>query len=326
MPLNVALLRRDMNQLAVETWQKIDTGDRQGTRFREDSLTDHNLWILARDHPGLNLRRFNQSEEKSTGADWEWWIGADSMGWICLKIQAKRNYGASYPRLDHPGDSDGDYQYDTLINSCSRDGEYPLHVFYNGWSRRSFGSDSGWPQSARWRACTGNLTPPKCRHAHTLHYGCAIVSSFAVRAVHSQGGKGRRLVEKHLSNALPWSYLFGRVGLFGRFKTDGPEPVPNHATSDWLDWMQLGLDAMVREWQVGTPRRGIRQSADGALPRLGLPFYADAVRRGSIEDSVVDVRGAPTNAARVIVLDVDAGADDGTEEEEGDPDPLDLWY
>jgi hypothetical protein len=85
-PLNVTRLRCDMNRLAVETWRKNDTGDRQGVRFREDSLTDHSLRVLARDHPGFNVHRFNQSEEKRTGADWEWWIGADSTGWICLSL------------------------------------------------------------------------------------------------------------------------------------------------------------------------------------------------------------------------------------------------
>jgi hypothetical protein len=313
-----------MDRLAIETWRKIDTGDRQGITFREDSLTDHNLWVLVRDHPGLNVHRFNQSEEKRTGADWEWWIGADSTGWICLRIQAKRNYGISYPRLDHPGNDDDDYQYDTLINSCWQDGQYPLHVLYNGWHRHAFGTDNGWPRSARWLPCTGDLRPPKCRHAHPMHFGCAVVSSFAVRAVHSPGGKDRRLVAPHISNAKPWSHLFGLVGPFGRFKTDARKPHRGSATYEWLDWVQSKLDAMAREWQGGGSRRAGRASTGSEHPRLSLPPYADAVRRRTVEESVVYEEGMRPAATRVMVLDADAD-DEPEEQSEEIQDPFSLW-
>lgn len=325
MSLNVNKLRRDMDRLAVDTWRKIETGDRQGIRFREDSLTDHNLWTLARDHPGLNVYQFSQREERKTGADWEWWIGADSTGWICLRIQAKRNYGKSYPQLDHPGNNDDDFQYDTLINSCGRDGEYPLHVLYNGWHQYAFGADNGWPENASWLACAGGLRPPKCRHAHPMHYGCAVVSSFAVRAVHSRGGKDRRMVAPHVSNARPWSYLFGRVSPFGRFKADDREPHVGLATDEWLDWVQDHLDAMAREWRVdvGGPLRARRVATERLYPRLQLPAYAHAVWRGAPEESVI-YQGIAPNAAWVAVLDIEAdeGADERSEETQ---DPFNLW-
>jgi hypothetical protein len=324
-PLNVGKLRRDMNRLAVETWRKIEIGDRQGIRFGEDSLTDHNLWTLAQDHPGLNVYRFSQRQEKNTGADWEWWIGADRTGWICLRIQAKRNYAMSYPRLDHPGNNDDDFQYDALINSCSRDGQYPLHVLYNGWHRHAFGTDNGWPEAADWLACAGNLRPPNCRHAHPMHYGCAVVSSFAIRAIHGRGGKDRRLVASHVSNAKPWSYLFGRIGQFGRFKTDDREPQIGFATDEWLDWVQNHLEGMALDWQVGIggPVRARRAASERAYSRLPLPAYAQAVRLGGLEESVIYREFTP-NAAWVAVLDVEV--DEATDElsEEGQ-DSFNLW-
>jgi len=160
MTLRVHDLRRDMNELATETWLKIATGDPRGLRFGENALTDHNLWILDQKHAGLNVHHFNQYEEKKSGADWEWWIGSASTGWLCLRIQAKRVQRKTYPELDHPGSGDNDHQYDTLIDSCDlTQGQYPLHVFYNGWTQSYFGDPAGWAKPAKWRACPRNAAP-----------------------------------------------------------------------------------------------------------------------------------------------------------------------
>ena len=107
-----------MDRLSRETWRRVMVGDASGIKFREDSITDQNLFELMESHPQLAVRRFTQNREKKVGADWEWWIGSDRLGWFRLRIQAKRVHEASYKELDHPGAEDGDYQYQTLIQGC----------------------------------------------------------------------------------------------------------------------------------------------------------------------------------------------------------------
>ncbi|MET8838036.1 DUF6615 family protein [Micromonospora sp. NPDC004540] len=323
-------LRRDMNDLAVETWRKIETGDAQGLTFGENSLTDHNLWTLAQKHPGLNVHRFSQNREKETGADWEWWIGSMAQGWLCLRVQAKRAYRRTYPELDHAGNGDDDYQYDTLINSCNvMTGEYPLHVFYNGWKRKYFGHDSGWAAPAKWRACSGNAEPGKCWHAHPVHYGCAVASSFAVKAVHDLHGSNRRMVTAHLSWALPWSYLFGRSCLGRRVRTDAAEPKVATGTPEWLDWVQANLDSLVGELPADAGVRprlpGSRQTDDRRQRRAEqLPAYANAVRRGTAQDSIQEISFLSPAASCVIVLDLDEERGEG-DDQTGDFFDYEAW-
>jgi len=149
MAIAIKRLIRDMDQLALATWNKIELSDRAGLRFGEESITDHNLLTLALGHPDLIVHRYSQNREHKVGADWEWWIGSDPTGWLCLRIQAKKVKGTVYPELAYPGDADEEYQYDTLIRSCNpRRGEHPLHVFYNGWAKGKFHRNTYWATPA----------------------------------------------------------------------------------------------------------------------------------------------------------------------------------
>lgn len=307
-----------MNDLAEETWSKISTGGPRGLNFGEDSLTDHNLWILDRQHPGLNVHHYNQSEERYSGADWEWWIGSDARGWICLRIQAKRIYKKSYPQLDHPGEGDSDYQYDTLIDSCDLShGQYPLHVFYNGWAKDHFGDQTGWAKPANWLACPRSAQPGDCIHADVEHYGCAVSSSFSVKRIHDKRDGNRRLVTQHISWSVPWSYLFGNEPLaseyarryekFELYHDGGEYDDEIEATRHWLDWVQRSLDLMtLRAFEGDSPdwANALRRIPFSQRRFARLPGYANVVRLGIAEDSIRDVTLA--NARMVIVLDSDA--------------------
>lgn len=199
-----------MDRLASETWRKVEFGDQSGIKFREDSLTEHNLLQLRMVHPQLKVRRFNQSQEKTVGADWEWWVGSPTERWYCLRIQAKRAHGSAYKYLDHPGVKLGSYQYETLIDSCKRtSGMYPFHVFYNGLDWRREGSSG----LAKIDAMMGSPYWPTqaSRQNHEL-FGCSALSSHAVHALHNPGGRDRSLVNRYLKVSMPWSQLFQSSG------------------------------------------------------------------------------------------------------------------
>ncbi|MFE1129703.1 DUF6615 family protein, partial [Streptomyces albidoflavus] len=79
-----------MDTAAMETWRRIEFGRLPGRRFDEASVTDNLLFTLQNQVPGLLTYQSNQVQERDSGADWEWWIGDDQAGWVCLRIQAKK--------------------------------------------------------------------------------------------------------------------------------------------------------------------------------------------------------------------------------------------
>ncbi|NKT45948.1 hypothetical protein GS676_24670 [Rhodococcus hoagii] len=152
--------------------------------------------------PQLSVKRFNQSEEKSTGADWEWWVGSQNLGWFRLRIQAKRVHEKKYTQLDHRGDIEAghEFQYQTLIADCQDNATYPFHVFFNGWPEtrfaESFKSDH----------------EDKCGKLDQKLWGCAAVSSHVVADLHLGSWRGewprRSDVPRYMPASLPWSRLF----------------------------------------------------------------------------------------------------------------------
>jgi hypothetical protein len=209
-------LATDMNAHAARTWRLLVAGDSRGIRLREDTITETNLLSLDLNHPYLHVHRFNQSEEKASGGDWQWYIGSDRAGWFGLRIQAKRMDDRSYKMLDHPGELEDEYQFDTLIRSADDDRRrtglktFPYYVFFNGWS-------DGWPSGAPWNICPNRVGAGNCSHADVLDFGCAASPARAVRAIYLALGRHRKRVEPHLALSMPWSWLFGQPG---------PRPAP----------------------------------------------------------------------------------------------------
>jgi len=201
----------DLDALAVDTWERIERGDRRGLRLREDTISEVNLLELDRRHPQLNVHRFNQNVEKSVGADWEWFIGAGNH-WLCLRIQAKRMDGDEYRQLQHPGDVGDNYQYDTLLRVAQGGASLPGHgkvtvpifayyVFFNGWS--------AWPTGVPWHGCPNGAQLPHCSHAGVESLGCAAMPAAVVKAIHAGRGAAGRKVAQFLPYSIPWSWLFG---------------------------------------------------------------------------------------------------------------------
>ena len=168
-----------MDDLAHATWLRILTGDDRGIRQREDTITETILLDLDVRQPDLIVHRFNQNEENAVGADWEWFIGSDRAGWFCLRIQAKRVDQGQYKQLGHPGHGTDDYQYDTLIRSCSESTaatgvkSFPYYVFFNGFAK--------WPSDATWSGCPRGFPLGECKHASLYDFGCSAAPADLVR-------------------------------------------------------------------------------------------------------------------------------------------------
>lgn len=81
-----------MDQVALDTWRQLEDSRLPRRRFDETSVTDSNLDELRNRVPGLLIWQSSLSNERETGAEWEWWIGDDTAGWLCVRVKAKRAY------------------------------------------------------------------------------------------------------------------------------------------------------------------------------------------------------------------------------------------
>ncbi|WP_146099033.1 DUF6615 family protein [Nocardia nova] len=221
-------LRAFMDELAAQTWWKYRDGHSLGLAPAEESVTDSNLLELHRRFPQLAVRRLTKSAEKRVGADWEWWVGSASDGWLCLRIQAKRINDSGYPMLDHPGFEDDDRQYEALIRSCQDTHFFPYHVFYNGWERTRFRASDGalddrtvlennpsWPHTEPPPFLIADVDPHRLPEVRMVRpdgrelvwWGCAAMSTYRVAELHSVT-KQRNYAPRYLARAMPWSRLF----------------------------------------------------------------------------------------------------------------------
>lgn len=260
--MNLFDLRDSMEALAWATWLDYRDGFRYGLIPGEESITDRNLLELRREHPDdLHVHRYTRNKERQVGADWEWWIGTDDDGWLCVRIQAKRIYTKTYETLDHPGAKESEFQYQTLIRSCLKSHVYPFHVFYNGWEPDRFRLDDRDDDVEAWAA-----NPWWSIHGQRRElWGCAALSSYRVASLHSASGPKRSYAPRYLKHAMPWSELFG-AGVDLMSPKRSLELVQSHLFHTTVEAAESsGMQAP----DIGQPSR-----------RPDLPAYAVAVREG----------------------------------------------
>lgn len=194
-PVGLSSLCVAFRERAAATWDWIEIGERTKIRPGEETLTDMNLLELQNSHANkIFCRKFSKHEEgRTTGADWEWWIGARG-GWVGARVQAKKLSVPSgvYEKLDHS--SKNGRQVDLLIGDSF--GMYPIYCFYNAFD----GISSGVP----WNC--GSFPPD------TNQLGCAIAGAPAIKAFIDTGVKDLASV---LTVSRPWSCLVCCVGYGG---------------------------------------------------------------------------------------------------------------
>ena len=280
--LDVDALVSDLDGLAASTWHKIRVGPQRGLKFREESITDHNLFELDQRHPGLTVYKFTSPEEAMNGADFDWWIGSIKDGWIGIRFQAKKLNDGAYSEIGHV--VDGERQYDRLLREAHSDGLWPLYCFYNGW-------DDGWPDGVRNLICPSDLTPTSrasrkngdCGHTRIQHFGCAVAPATYVQQRHRGPMRGRLELNDYLGSSIPWSFLF---------RVTGPKGSPASEREQLMEDLESALRSLfVRSDQLAeTYERHDR-----------LPYWVEAVRTGERSDE----RYAPKPRV-TLVLDLAA--------------------
>lgn len=300
--LDVDALVRQMDKLAQLTWERVAFAE-QGFSFREDSITEHNLFELARRHPQLLVQRFNATEEAANGADWEWWIGGPRQGWVGIRVQAKKmSPDGTYHEISHmTGHRQRQRQYDVLINSCLEDEArfaapiLPLYCFYNGWNGLGR-MDPEWPDDTQNAACPNGYLPPECSHIPNIRYfGCAISSALDVAAVHQGPHGSRTTLNGHLTRSRPWSHLFHRPEQVGT--PTAPGKVSTTVLSQVEVWLSKSLEGQPA---TNNPNYGRLLETARRPPSQELPNYASALLDGRLPRDV-----DWPEATFVAVLDVE---------------------
>lgn len=124
-------LRAHLEELAVDTWERLRDARALGIRFGEETITDLVLLEMKRKHSARSyIAQTPLHKEKTQGTDWEWWIGSDRVGWIRYAVQAKRlNKDLRYGSITHK--VNGTKQIDLLERYAKKHRALPLYCLYN---------------------------------------------------------------------------------------------------------------------------------------------------------------------------------------------------
>lgn len=172
------------------TFEALAAEHRRGWPSSEVTHTEENLRAIDRAHGDrVVIRPFTSDEERSNGADWEWWFHSGAVG-FGMRVQAKRaNRNGGYDLRYRP---DGDrYQNDLLIEDAMKAGCIPAYVFYN---------HLNWPQIRSGKPWLG------CDHGPFTEgqLGCTIASALVVK----QTLLGARVSSRYVKHrSRPWNRI-----------------------------------------------------------------------------------------------------------------------
>ncbi|MFF3485181.1 DUF6615 family protein [Streptomyces sp. NPDC002701] len=172
------------------TFEALAAEHRKGWPSSEVTHTEENLRAIDRAHGDrVAIRPFTSDDERSNGADWEWWFYSGVVG-FGMRVQAKRaNRNGGYDLRYRP---DGDrYQNDLLIEDAMKEGCIPAYVFYN---------HLNWPQIRPGKPWLG------CDHGPFTEgqLGCTIASALVVK----QALRGARVSSRYVKHrSRPWNRI-----------------------------------------------------------------------------------------------------------------------
>lgn len=176
--------------LAAQTWRTIARTHRNHIVFGEDAITSvllDQISTIARQ--GI-VAEDTRPMERTTGCDFEFWIGSKVDGWLRYALQAKKIdvTTQSYRRLDHR--SGQRLQVDVLDQYAHANGALPLYCLYN-WVTPS----------------TSLQRPPHWRRVPQEQLGCTVTPSTVVKRALQQRGR-RTFTWMHSQwETHPWSCL-----------------------------------------------------------------------------------------------------------------------
>jgi hypothetical protein len=288
----IGQIRDELDELAVSTWHKVETGPTRGLAFGEESITDHNLFELDRVCQAIEVYKFDHREEALNGADFEWYIGGSAVGWIGMRFQAKKLDDGAYLGLGHRVRRQR--QYDQLLRGAAADGMWPLYCFYNGW-------DGPWPPSIRNAVCPKSVAPTRvgattgCKHADLEHFGCSLVPAGFVASRHGSPRRvGRLALDTYLGQSRPWSHILERPLPCGSGHVDAGAVLAGVA-SNLRGWFTPEDEADDRQRDIPVAELG-RPESDGRF--ADLPAWLTAVRGG-------DSGGGGYRPRLALVLDLE---------------------
>jgi len=186
-------LPRLFEKAASDTWERLKASLELGISQNETTITDIILLDLkAAKCPFLHLMKTPQNLERERGTDWEWWIGADSVGWLRYAVQAKKIDLSSlrYDNLPHKiGEKQVD-QLEILRSYSSANDALPRYCFYN---------------------YANNIQKNQHWHCNlpfdSTQLGCSIATLSTVeKAINTQGGRNFNFIHSEIST-LPFRCL-----------------------------------------------------------------------------------------------------------------------
>ncbi|MFH8991618.1 DUF6615 family protein [Streptomyces sp. NPDC017940] len=183
-------LCRTLSRSAELTFEALAAEHRRGWPSSEVTHAEENLRALYRAHGDrVAIHPFASDEERSNGADWEWWFHSGAVG-FGMRVQAKRaNRNGGYDLRYRP---DGDrHQNDLLIENAMNAGCIPAYVFYN---------HLNWPQRRPGEPWLG------CDHStfNEGQLGCTIASALVVK----QTLRGARASSRYVKDrSRPWNRI-----------------------------------------------------------------------------------------------------------------------
>ena len=185
-------LCEDFIAKAIQTWNRIKVSGLLGMSILEETITDINLIDLKLRHPNeIITQRFSKPKKGKVGADWEWWLGSQSL-WLGLRVQAKIIDPTTlrYPHLGYKNPKSPQRQVELLINNSfkSKPQMIPIYIFYNYWDVNKF--DPPW------------LCPSYPKLVEML--GCGVSEAISVKSILDQGSDQLKDVADVM---YPWSCL-----------------------------------------------------------------------------------------------------------------------
>lgn len=188
-------LQKVLEELSVDTWERLRDSQPLQIRFGEETITDLLLLDLKRKNPShTRIVQTPKYKEKNQGTDWEWWVGSPRLKWLRFAVQAKKLdiKTLRYPGFGHKVGTDS--QIDLLERYATRNQAIPLYCLYN------FAKPPATPDA--WRCCQ-NFDEPQL--------ACTVTSIDIVRSAIAQHGCRNFNWIHQYPQTLPWRCLACRA-------------------------------------------------------------------------------------------------------------------
>jgi hypothetical protein len=180
------MLRKVLEGLSVDTWERLRDARTFEIRFGEETITDLLLLDLKRKaFKTTSIVQTSKYEEKNTGTDWEWWLGHPGK-WLRLAIQAKKlKRKDRYDSLGHKVSKK--HQVDLLEEYAEANNAVPMYCLYNHLEKS--------PTATSWQCCAS---------LDTYQLACTLTSSAVIQDALKVRGRCNFEWIHEQPQSLPW--------------------------------------------------------------------------------------------------------------------------